>query len=64
MTVLTLFMIYPVVKYQMNNKVIVISKDKELRPSFLVRKKDELIVALVAAFVGALISFVLLKYFG
>jgi len=62
LVVLTLVMIYPVIKYQMRNKVIVITKDKELRSSFIIRKKDELIVALVAAFVGALISFALFKY--
>ncbi|MCG8066376.1 MAG: hypothetical protein JAY84_00820 [Candidatus Thiodiazotropha taylori] len=64
MMALTLLMTYPVVKYQMTNKVIVLTKNKENRAPFVKRNKDELLVALVSATAGAIISFVLIKYFG
>lgn len=64
MLLLSFLMIFPTVKYQMAHKVIVMPENQETRTPFLKRKKDELLVALVAAFVGAIISFVLVKYFG
>lgn len=61
---LSLMMIFPITKYKMNHKVIILTKNKENRIPFLKRKKDELLVALVSASVGALISFILIKLFG
>lgn len=64
MFLLSLMMIFPITKYQMNHKVIILTKNKENRIPFLKRKKDELLVALASASAGALISFILIKIFG
>lgn len=61
---LSLLMIWPLVKYQMEQKVVVLTSSISETESFLVRRKDELFVALIAALLGALVSFLLVKYFG
>lgn len=61
---LSLLMIGPIVKYQMSQKVVVLTSSISEQQSFFVRRKDELLVASIAALVGALISFLLVKYAG
>jgi len=57
-------MIWPMVKYQMSHKVIILTTSNNQEKSFFARRKDELFVALIAALIGAIISFILVKYFG
>ena len=61
---LSLLMIWPMVKYQMAQKVVVLTSSISEQESFLVRRKDELLVASISALIGALVSFILVKYFG
>lgn len=61
---LSFLMIWPLVKYQMANKVIVLNSLKRNENSLFSRKKDEILVALISAIIGALVSFALVKYFG
>ncbi len=61
---LSFLMVGPIVKYQMAYKVIVLTSSKTQKESFFVRRKDELLVALVSALIGALITFLLVKCFG
>ncbi|WP_027859695.1 hypothetical protein [Marinobacterium jannaschii] len=64
MLLIVLLSIYPVIKYQINNKVVVLTEEKNTKQSFLKRKKDDLVIALVSGSFGAAISFALVKYFG
>lgn len=54
--------INPSVKYIVNNKVKVFTENKSHRPSFIERKKDDLVISLVSASIGALLGVVLTKY--
>lgn len=64
MAAISFVAIYPVVKYQMANKVVICTENKSQRASFFERRKDELIIGLVSAAAGALISFLLVKLQG
>jgi hypothetical protein len=57
-------MIGPVVKYQMSKTLEVLTIPKQKESSFFKRRKDELIIAVTSAFLGALFSLVLVKYLG
>jgi Co/Zn/Cd efflux system component len=61
---LSFLMIGPIVKYRMAYKVIVLTSSNTQKESFFIRRKDELLVALVSALIGALISFLLIKSLG
>lgn len=47
--------IYPIAKYQTRNKVVVLTDKIDSKPSFLKRRKDNLVIGSIAASVGALI---------
>jgi hypothetical protein len=57
-------MFWPAVKYQMSKTLAVYTVPKKQELSFLKRKKDEVIIAISSAFMGALFSFLLIKYLG
>ena len=57
----TLLSIPQAIKYQMRNKVIILTENRNLRPSFFKRRQDDIVIALVAAAVGAILSFTLVK---
>jgi hypothetical protein len=61
---LSFLMIWPIVKYQMAHKVVVTTSLKRNESSFFSRKKDEILVAIGSALIGAIVSFALIKYFG
>lgn len=61
---LSFLMIGPIVKYQMSQKVVMLTSSVNEKESFLTRRKDELLVASISALIGALVSFILIKYFG
>lgn len=57
-------MIWPAVKYQMSKTLVVHTVPKKQELSFLKRKRDEVIIAISSAFMGALFSLLLVKYLG
>ncbi|PYE30002.1 hypothetical protein DFP83_1344 [Idiomarina fontislapidosi] len=57
-------MIWPAAKYQMSKTLEVFTIPKKKEPSFFKRRKDELIIAVTSAFLGAFFSMVLVKYLG
>lgn len=61
---LTVLLIWPIVKYQMAHKIVVLTTSKANEESFLTRRKDDIAVAVGSALIGAIVSFVLVKYFG
>jgi len=57
-------MIWPAVKYQMSKKLEVYTVPKKQEVSFFKRKKDEIIIAISSAFMGAFFSLLFIKYLG
>ena len=61
---LTFLMIWPIVKFQMAHKVVVLTTPKTNERSLFSRRKDDIAVAIGSALIGAIVSFILVKYFG
>ena len=57
-------MIWPAAKYQMSRTLEVSTIPKQKESSFFKRRKDELIIAVTSAFLGAFFSMLLVKYLG
>jgi hypothetical protein len=61
---LVLLLFWPILKYQMAYKVVVLTSSKSDEKSFFVRRKDDIAVSIGSALLGAIVSFTLFKYFG
>lgn len=61
---LSFLMIWPIVKFQMAHKVVVLTTLKRDELPFFSRKRDEIAIAIGSAITGAIVSFILVKYFG
>jgi len=61
---LIFLMIWPIVKFQTAHKVVVSTTPKSNERSFFSRRKDDIAVAMGSALIGAIVSFILVKYFG
>lgn len=61
---LSFLMIWPATSYKMAHTVEVFTTPKKNHVPFFKRKKDELLIAVSSAFLGALFSFLMVKYFG
>lgn len=61
---LIFLMIWPIVKFQMAHKVVVLTTFKTNELSFFSRRKDDIAVAIGSALIGAIVSFILVKYLG
>jgi len=61
---LSFVLIWPATSYKMAHSIEVLTTPKKTNVPFFKRKKDELLIAISSAFLGALFSFVMVKYFG
>lgn len=61
---LSFVMIWPATSYKMSHSVEILTTPKKSNLPFIKRKKDELLIAVSSAFLGALFSFIMVKYFG